>query len=124
MDDSRASSWERYFITYWWVFATLGTIAVVMSGLLYLEQDTGKRIVDWCSVTCTMFGGLIGALLIVLTHPHQQKQDEQVSTTAQLNQLDTRVHFLEGMDERKDKRRPESAVLYSGDFKSKNGPKN
>jgi len=120
VNDTRASSWERYFVTYWWVFAALGTIAVVMTGLLYLEQDTGKRLIDWCTFTCAMFGGLIGALLIVLTYSYQRKQEEEGRSTTHLSQLETRVHILEGADEPGDKGNPASHVLF---FNPKNAPK-
>lgn len=121
MDDSRARSLARYLVTYWWVFAALGTIAIVMSSLLYLEQDTGKRLVDWCGVTCTIFGALIGALLIVLTHSYHRKRFTESWTVARLSELEGRVHILEA--ELDDKAKAASRVVLLGDFKTKSGPK-
>jgi hypothetical protein len=117
MHNERSSlSWEHYFTAYWWAFAALATIGIASTGILYFEHVAGRHIVDWCSVICVMLGGLIGALLIVLTHSQLGKRKDDGSTAQHLSQVEARLRILESQ-EPSDKSKTKD-VMFFGDFKS------
>jgi predicted anti-sigma-YlaC factor YlaD len=117
MHNERASSfWEHYFTTYWWVFAALATIGIVSTGILYFEHVAGRHIVDWCSAICAMLGGLVGALLIVLTHSQLGTRNDGTPSAQHLRQVEARLQILESQDA-VDKRKTKD-VMFFGDFKS------
>ena len=120
MHNKRASTtWEHYFVTYWWAFAAPATIGIISTGILYFEHVAGRHIVGWCGAMCTMFGGLIGAFLIVLTHSQLGKQNDGGPTAQHLRQVEARLRILEHQDAG-EKGKTED-VMFLGDFKS--GPK-
>lgn len=87
--------WDLYFAPLWWVFAAAATIGIILIAGLYYEHVTGMHLVDWCSTTCAMIGGLVLVLLIMVAHLRDGDRENIDITKRELNALEARLQLLE-----------------------------
>jgi hypothetical protein len=115
-----STHWNLYFVSFWWVFAAAATIGIILVTGLYYELATGIHLVEWCSTTCAMIGVLVVALWIMLAHWLHGDRERIATTTQELNDLKTRLRFLEEAPDRIE-RNENDLVVFMGDPDPKGG---